>query len=250
MPATNDSAFEVFHGPVGVVVGHGFAGFPSTVQAWAQSFADAGMSVSVPLLAGHGSTWQDLAKTTWQDWFASYDMAVQRMVQRCDVVVVAGLSLGATLALRVSQTRPDDVDGLIVVNPAVSPTPMNKVLLPILSRVTSSVPTKPSDVAVARTPVEVLPRIPLTAAVSLTQLWTVVRDDIAAVTADMLLFRSVTDHVVNPRDSAWIRSHVSGRVEQVDLEHSFHLATVDVDAPMVFDHSVQFVHHLVANTSS
>ena len=54
----------------GVVVSHGFTGSPHGVRDWARSLADAGYAVRTPLLPGHGTSWQELARTRWQDWHA------------------------------------------------------------------------------------------------------------------------------------------------------------------------------------
>ena len=54
----------------GVVVSHGFTGSPHGVRDWARSLADAGYAVRMPLLPGHGTSWQELARTRWQEWHA------------------------------------------------------------------------------------------------------------------------------------------------------------------------------------
>ena len=55
-------------GRVGALVLHGFTGQPLSVKPWGQHLAGAGLSVEVPRLPGHGTRWQDLNLTTWNDW--------------------------------------------------------------------------------------------------------------------------------------------------------------------------------------
>ena len=113
---------EPFHhdgGPVGVLLCHGFTGSPQSLRPWAEHLAKAGFSVSLPLLPGHGTTWQDLNRSRWPQWYAAVNVALSQLLTRCDAVVVAGLSMGGALALRLAQQRGGDVAGVILVNPAV-----------------------------------------------------------------------------------------------------------------------------------
>ena len=51
---------------VGVVMSHGFTGSPHSVRPWAEHLAAAGYAVRLPLLPGHGTTWQDMATRSWR----------------------------------------------------------------------------------------------------------------------------------------------------------------------------------------
>jgi carboxylesterase len=85
-------------------------------------------------------------------------------------------------------------------------------------------------------------RTPLKALYSLSQLWTVTRDDLAKVTQPLLLFRSVTDHVVEPSSSRRVLQGISSRdVTETLLENSYHVATLDNDAPRIFADTAAFV---------
>ena len=57
--------FAADGGPVGVLVCHGFTGYPRTVRPWAEHLAAAGLTVRAPRLPGHGTTWRDLNRTGW-----------------------------------------------------------------------------------------------------------------------------------------------------------------------------------------
>ena len=60
-------------GSVGVLVLHGFTGSPKAVRPWGEMLAGQGWSVRVPRLPGHGTRWQDMNVTTWEDWYAEAD---------------------------------------------------------------------------------------------------------------------------------------------------------------------------------
>ena len=95
--------FEHAGGPVGVLLCHGFTGSPQTLRTWAEHVAGQGCTVSLPRLPGHGTTWQDLARTGWQDWYAEVDAAFGALASWCEQTFVFGLSMGGCLALRLAE---------------------------------------------------------------------------------------------------------------------------------------------------
>src|SRR3954463_14854829 len=90
---------------IGGLLVHGFTGSPASMKPWAQSLADQGYAVEVPLLPGHGTRWQDLNRAGWTDWYAEVEGAFARPRPACDAVVVSGLSMGGSLVLRLAETR-------------------------------------------------------------------------------------------------------------------------------------------------
>ena len=86
------------------------------------------------------------------------------------------------------------------------------------------------------------PKIPLKAAHSLQQAWPIVRADLHKITAPVLAYRSRVDHVVEPVSGrALLAGLAGGRVQEQVLEDSFHVATLDNDAPAIFAGSADFV---------
>ena len=232
---------------VGIVVLHGFTGSPTSVTPWGQALAGQGWTVRIPLLPGHGTTWQHMNRTTWQDWYAAADRSIEEVRQRCSTVFVMGLSMGGALALRAAEVRAADVRGLVLVNPAVHSERPDRFLLPALSKVVPAFPGISNDIAKPGQDEGAYDRLPLRAAHSMTKLWSAVKADIAAVSAPLLLFRSTQDHVVEPSNAAWILRHVSSRERaEVLLENSYHVATMDHDAPVIEQGSIDFVRRLAS----
>ncbi len=62
----------------------------------------------------------------------------------------------------------------------------------------------------------------------------------------MLVFTSVQDHVVDPGSSDVLAARVSGPVERVTLERSFHVATLDYDKDEIEARTVEFVAGVAA----
>jgi len=103
--------FQIMHGAepyfrrggrVGCLCLHGFTASPAEVRWLAHHLAEAGHTVFVPRLAGHGTAPQDLARTRWTDWYASVLDGYHVLRQQCEKIFVCGLSMGGLLALLLS----------------------------------------------------------------------------------------------------------------------------------------------------
>ena len=232
-------------GPVGALVVHGFTGSPVSMRPWAQALADAGLSVRLPRLPGHGSTWQDLAVTRWEDWYGEVDAAFAELAERCADVFVCGLSMGGSLSLRLAELRGDAVRGLVLVNPSVHSENKALLALPVLKHVVRSVKGIGNDIAKPGQDEGCYERVPTKALHELTRGWAMVKADIDRVHQPLLLFRSSQDHVVEPSNAAWILSHVrSADLTERVLPNSYHVATLDNDAPEIVAGSLEFVRRL------
>jgi carboxylesterase len=231
----------------GVLLIHGFTGSPKSMTPWGKELAAEGWTVRVPRLPGHGTTWQEMNRTTWHDWYAEVDRAFSELQSRCSTVFVMGLSMGGCLALRLAEAHGDAVAGLVLVNPSVLTERKDRFALPIVRHLVPSFPGVANDIAKPGVDEGGYTRLPLNAAHSLSALWSVTRGDIAKVTQPLLLLRSAVDHVVEPASPAFVLAHVSSwDVTEVILPDSYHVATLDYDAPMIVRDSIAFVRRLQA----
>jgi len=232
---------------IGVLLSHGFTGSPYSIRPWGEALAERGYAVEVPRLPGHGTTWQELNRTTWDDWYAEVGRSLDKLVAETDSVVVGGLSMGGGLVLRLAADRPDRVAGVVVVNPAVNIDRMDVKLLPVLKHVVPSMPGIANDIKKPGADEHGYPRSPLRAADSMLKGYRALRGDLAKITAPLLVFRSVEDHVVDPSSARILAANVSSRdYEERLLEHSFHVATLDNDAEWIFEESAEFVARVTA----
>lgn len=248
MRATTGSAVvnefaQPFHtggGRVGVLFCHGFTGSPWSLREWAKVTADAGYRVSLPRLPGHGTSWQELNVTGWRDWYAALEREFLELRAACDVVFVAGLSMGGALALRLAEKYPDEIAGLVLVNPAVLGS-AKMIALPLLQTVMASTKSIGSDIAEPGVDEIAYDRTPLKAAHSMTKMWVDVRACLDLVSCPLLVFRSATDHVVPAASTAFVLSHVSSDdIEERVLASSYHVATMDYDKERIFRESLEF----------
>lgn len=240
-------AWSAVGGDVGALVLHGFTGNPSSVRPLGEDLAARGLSVELPRLPGHGTRWQELQRTRARDWVREASAALSRLTSRTRARVAVGLSGGALLSLLLAETRGDDLDGLVLVNPSVDYGAANPRLrlLPVLKWVVPSLPSIGNDIAKPGADELPYPRLPLKAVASGLQLERRVRERLGAVDVPTLVFTSRQDHTVDPRDSSRVLAAISSRdTEQVWLERSYHVATLDHDADLVAERTAAFIERV------
>jgi carboxylesterase len=232
---------------VGVLLSHGLTGNPVSINPWGRYLAEQGYAVEVPLLPGHGTTWEDANTTSWRQWYDSVVRTFDKLRDEVDSVVVGGLSMGGAIALRLAADRGDEVAGVVVVNPALASRRKDLLALPVLKLVLGGVPAIGNDIKKPGGNEYPYPKTPLRALHSFVSQWKPLVADLPRITQPLLIFRSVEDHVVDSSSVPIITSRVSSRdVQEQVLEDSYHVATLDNDAQAIFEESAAFVARVSA----
>jgi carboxylesterase len=217
------------------------------MRPWAEHLAGEGFTVRLPRLPGHGTTWQELNRTRFEDWYAAVDAALTELADRCPKVVLAGLSMGGTLVTRLAEERGGAIAGLMLVNPMYGVDDWRLAALPVLKHVLPSTPGIGNDIRKEGVNELAYSRTPLKALHSLIKACETVVHDLPQVTQPLLLMRSAADHVVPASSSALLLSRVSSKdVTEVVLENSYHVATLDNDAHRIFGLSTDFVRRVTS----
>ena len=81
---------------------HGSGDTPQSLRHLADRLHDAGYSVSVPLLPGHGRSPRDFASATAEDYHSAARRALEELAQSAAWVGIIGLSMGGALAARLA----------------------------------------------------------------------------------------------------------------------------------------------------
>lgn len=236
--------FRIARGRVGCLLLHGLTGTPYEMRDLGEALAAAGVSVSCPLLPGHGTSPEDLARTRWPDWEAAADAALKDLAADTDRRFICGLSMGASLGIRLAARR--EVAGLIALSPAVKLRSPLVPLLPLLSRV-MPFRKKTSDikdpVALARHPSYKLQS--LAAADSLRRLLALLPADFPALRMPLLVMVASEDHVIDPAAARRLYEEApSARKRFIVLEDSYHVITVDRQADRVQREVVDFIREV------
>ena len=239
--------FSATGGPDGALVLHGFTGNPSTMRGIAERLADAGLSVELPVLPGHGTSVEDMVETSWSDWSRAAEDAYQALAARCDRVAVVGLSMGGTLACWLAE-RHGDIAGLALVNPAVAPVDpsLRAAVEEMLAAGTEIMPGIGSDIADPEVVEVAYDQTPIRPLLSLFDAMAEVGGRLSEIRCPSLLFSSRQDHVVDPVAGDLFQSSVSGPCERIFLDRSYHVATLDYDREEIEERTVAFVGAVTA----
>ena len=235
---------------VGVVLSHGFTGSLAAVAPWAEALRAEGFRVVTPLLPGHGTTWGDLARRSWHEWYDAFESAYLELSEECTVVAAGGLSMGGALALRLAALHP--VGAVTVVNPALVVDDPRSHLSGVMRYALRSVPAIGNDIKRPGQDEQAYERTPVAAAHQLKLLFRDTVQLLPRVTAPLQVFRSAVDHVVTSERSvgAITRSYGGSDLRFVRLPDSYHVATLDNDADSIFTRSAAFIRDVTASAAT
>jgi len=236
---------------LGCLLVHGFTATPDEMRPLGEALAAAGFPVRGIRLAGHGTDVADLARTGWRDWFASVEAGAARLGRDVSRIAIAGMSLGALLALHFAATRPADIRALVLCGTPIRLGDGRLRWLPALARIPwlarrwATIP-KPNGPDIADPAVRAASRsyraMPLTAVLELLRLQAIVRDEVRRVTQPALLLHGRSDHSVPFQNLELLRSVLASRwVETHVLERSWHVVTLDYDRNEVARLAIDFL---------
>ena len=220
---------------------HGFTGNPQSMRPLAEALAAAGLTVELPLLPGHGTTLEDMMPTRWDDWSGAAEAQFQALAARCDHVAVVGLSMGGALTCWLAERHPH-LAGIALVNPLVHApdAEFRSGITALLDAGTETFDGIGSDIKKAGSVEAAYGGTPLAAALSLFEGADEVEAKLSAIHCPTLVLSSREDHVVESVSGDVVVDQVSGPVERIWLEDSFHVATLDNDAPLIEAKVVEF----------
>ena len=227
---------------MGVLLCHGFTGSPQSLRPWAEFLAEAGLTVSVPRLPGHGTTWQEMNHTRSEDWFAEVERNFELLRAKTDEIILMGLSLGGCLALRIAELRGAAVRGLVLVNPSLTADTKLFALAPVMKLFVPSLKPIGSDIKKPGVQEISYDRVPVKAAATLPRLWRATQAGLDQLSQPVLAYHSTVDHVVGPASLQLLRAALpADRLTVRECENSYHVATLDNDAAEIFAGSLEFV---------
>ena len=239
-------AFNFEGGPIGVLLQHGFSGCPAAMRPMGQWLSDRGVAAVGPRLPGHGTRWEDLEHTTWQDWERESEAALLDLSARCPNVVVAGLSVGGTIVLHLGAKHPDKIHGVVVINGMIRRPDLDFARVARLFA--RSVKGVGNDIKRPGQDEICYSRIPLRATAELAKLLRTADRELPSMRLPLLVFSAAEDHTVKPSNSRRIMERAgSTRKVMIPLPNSYHVATLDYDAETIFERTLEFAQSVASN---
>jgi carboxylesterase len=247
-----DVEFRFEGGRSGVLLIHGLTGTPTEMRLVGKGLNRAGFSVYGMQLAGHCGDVPDLLATGWKDWYASVEAAAERFRKEVDHLFVAGLSMGAVLALKLAADHPDWVQGVGVYGAtfrydgwAIPWYGRLSFLLPMIGRLGIGKnlmvhENEPYGLRDERLRAQIsglmlggdsaaagLPGNPWPSLAQMYDMAAVVRRELPKVKAPCFIAHATEDDVASLENAYLVARSVSGPVEMLLLEDSYHMITID-----------------------
>lgn len=235
----------------GVLLLHGYMGTAQTIRDWAMAFARADFSVEAPLLPGHGTSVEDMLNTQWSDYVRCAEEAHSKLLDRHRNIIVGGICTGSMLAAFVVVNHPETTTGMISVNGFFKlpkhwnfgfmeeMASTNRRFFPWFRGRSIEDPNAPALITYEQAPLAPI----LSMKPANYEIWPRLKE----IRCPILAFSSLRDTVVPPKDpntNAWL-AEVSGPVEQVLLERSNHVATMDYDKGIIEARSILWAEALM-----
>jgi carboxylesterase len=262
-----DRSYVFSGGRTGILLIHGLGGTPVEMRFVAMGLTRAGYTVSVPQLAGHCGSSEDLQATGWRDWYASVEQAHDELRKVCNTVIVGGLSMGAILALHLAAQRPDTVQGVAAYAPTLKLDGWSIPWYARLFRVVGFrrfadlfefVERDPYGVKDARVRTLVTAALqsgdssqagqfatPGSSMLELRWLADTVRAELNRIEQPVLVLHPRHDDRASLQSNAlYLQKRLPGLVETVVLDDSYHIVTLDRQRQEVVDRTVAFAERV------
>jgi carboxylesterase len=238
------AAFFFEGGATGALLIHGFPGSTTDVRPLGVYLHERGLTVSAPLLPGHGTQPADLNRVRWQDWAACAEEALAQLSARCGVVFVGGLSLGSLITIYLGARNADDIAGIMLYSPAIAVRNPLIHLTPLLKHI---VPFWPADKSDAMDPaanerLSTYTVTPTHGAHEVYKLTRVIPHLLPQVIAPALIIHSTGDRSIAPHSAQTACDRIgSADKALVTLHNSGHNILVDTEWETVASKTYQFI---------
>lgn len=227
---------------IGVVLVHGYTGSPAAMRPWAEFLNQNGYTVRVPLLPGHGTKPEDLNEIKWEQWPAKVEAEIAELQKTCNKIFICGLSMGGGTTLHIAAKASNKLTGIILVNPMIHVAFIGPKIAFFLSRLQKLRKSVGDDIKRPGVTEWGYDALPTRGVYELLKMLKYTRERLHDVTVPMQLFHSVDDHTLPVSNTEIVMKSVGSRIKQrIELTNSYHVATIDYDAEIIFENSRIFI---------
>lgn len=121
----------MLHSNIGILVIHGFGGGTFEVESLAKHFDKKGYVIVCPKLKGHTGNRKHMKKASCEDWIASAEIDLLKLIQKTSTVVIVGFSMGGLIAVNLAEKYKEYVKALVTVNTPIFVWNMRRIALNI-----------------------------------------------------------------------------------------------------------------------
>jgi len=267
-----DKSFRYGDGADAILLIHGLTGTPVEMQTVGRGLAKQGFSVYGVQLAGHCGSEADLEQTNWHDWYRSIEEAWRKIDRNHGHVFVAGISMGAVMAMHLAAQHPGKIRGLGLYSTTLFydgwAVPKLSFLLPLFLRTPFGknirfIENFPYGIKNERLrdyihnsmmsgASELAGNLGMSGH-SLRELRHViklVKNEMPAIQTPALVLHAAHDDVTSVRNAEYVARHLGGPVRVELLHDCYHIITLDQERDKVVEISADFFRGCLAGDTS
>jgi len=263
-----DKSFRYGDGASAILLIHGLTGTPVEIQSVGRGLAKLGFSVYGVQLAGHCGSEADLMATGWHDWYRSVEEAWRAIDRDHPQVFVAGMSMGAVMAMHLAAQHPGKIRGLGLYSttlfydgwavpklafllPLFLPTPLGKNYR-FIENFPYGIKNERLRTYIHNSMMSGESELAGNLGMSgrslreLRRLIAIVKREMPAVKTPALVIHAQHDDVTSVRNAEYVSRHLGGPVRVELLHDCYHMITLDQERDKVVQLSAEFFRSCLA----
>lgn len=244
MSRMNDDLKKEYHfkgSKVGCLIIHGFSSTPAELRELGERLNSKGHTVLGVRLSGHGTKVEDMEKCQYIDWINSVEEGYKKLKENCTSIYVVGHSMGALLALCLSEKY--KVDKIVLLSPALVTATKVAKFVPLIKHFMRY--TQWEEIERPEAEMKYLlgyGKIPLKSIHELGKLQKFTRKKLNKINSPILIVCSNKDTAIGLNGISIIADNVSTKeVKKVYLNKCGHNITVECEKETVFTEVLSFL---------
>lgn len=225
---------------------HGFAASSDEMKTLGEYLSKKGYDSFAVQLAGHGTTPEEFKETSWQDWYETAQRGLEVVRSwNPDKIFIAGISMGGLLSILLASEE-NELDGLILIGPALKVPGALPKLLPILKYF---IKWRDVDVEAAQLVYDVkrfkYEREPVSAYQELFNLQKEVRKKLKEVNIPTIVLQGIEDKTIDPVSGQIAYDGISSDVKELHMiEDAEHVITCHPTRAVAFPLILSFIESI------
>jgi carboxylesterase len=246
-----------------VLLLHGMTGHPRELHKFGVGLHEAGYDVYAPVIPGHCLGMNELRKVDWRVWVKSSLSEYDKLKEKYEHVFVSGICLGAILSIIIAEER-DTVAGVSALSTTLYldgwALPWTTIFLPIglntLVRYFYMFPesgpfgikndeSREKIKNKLKTDKTLLSFFPLSCVHEMLLSGKYAKKNIKKCTAPIIIIHSRRDDMTSLRSADFVFKNCLSKIkEQVTLENSYHMITLDNEQDLILAKTIDFFEKL------
>jgi carboxylesterase len=236
--------------PTGCLLLHGFTASPQLMRELADKLRTADLTCRAPLLPGHGTSADDLNRTSWEEMEEASERELIDFQKKCGRVVLVGESSGFLIALRLAIRHPDKVAGIVSVGGSLvfSAKRANHLVVGLVRWISPKVPKlRKADLADKRALADrvAYTEIPLHAYYHLLKYAEASHRLLPDLKTPLLILQGRKDHIIAAKSVEVLEQNTRARLKKtIWYPNSQHILLADIDKQKVFTDITAFAQEI------